>query len=328
MHKYEYVYKSPSTRRGVVKKSTKIFQFFISCFFVLCIIFILFVLYKGISENVIGKVIISPVSKGITSSVASIQSMIFPERLEDVVSRVLKGQQGEYAVSIKNLKTNESYEVLQNKVFQSASLYKLWVMAATMQQIEKGEIDPKKVLTKDIAKLNKAFDIGTDSAELTDGVFELEIERAINQMIVVSNNYAGLALMQEVGASRVSSFLRDNGLFFSKVGNPPVTTASDVRLFYEKLYHGVFASKEFTEKMLTMLKNQEINDRIPKYLPDTLDIGHKTGELDSFKHDAGIIFAPHGDYILVVLSNTQDPQVAVENIAQISKAVYAHFEKK
>ena len=57
-------------------------------------------------------------------------------------------------------------------------------------------------------------------------------------------------------------------------------------------------------------------------------MGHKTGELDGYKHDAGIVYAPKGDYVIVVMSNTKDPQTAVDVIAKISKAVYDHFEKE
>ncbi|MGE5041406.1 MAG: serine hydrolase [Candidatus Levyibacteriota bacterium] len=327
MHKYEYRYKSP-TQKDPPKKSVKIIQLFFILFFLTCFVLTVFVVSKTVYENVIQKRIISPVAKSITTSVAAIQKIIFPEQLEAVVSKALDGVDGDYAVAIKNLKTNESYTLNSNQVFQTASLYKMWVMAVVSQQIEKGKLNPSHVLEKDISKLNSAFGISTDSAELTEGTLELDIKSAMNRMIVVSNNYAALALLQEVGVSTVSSFLQDYGLVHSKTGNPPTTTVADEEQFLEDLYKGKFGNKESTLGMLTMLKNQEVNDRIPKYLPPQLEVGHKTGELDGYKHDVGIVFSKKGPYIIAVLTNTNDPQTAAENIAKLSKAVYQHFENE
>ncbi len=327
MQKYEYVYRSPN-RHTTRKKTAKLVKLIYSSFSLILLIFICIIIFKGIKENVFEKQVLSPVAKTISASVASIAKIIFPERLQNIVLDQLKNTEGDYAVSIKNLKTNESYELNGDKIFKTASLYKLWVMATVMQKIEKNEIDPDKVLVKDIAKLNKSFGIATESAELKEGTLEIDVGRAVNQMIVVSNNYAALSLMQEVGVATVSAFLKDNSLNSSKTGNPPTSTASDIRLFYEKLYKGELANKETTQKMLDILKNQEINDRIPKYLPEKIEVGHKTGELDGFKHDAGIVYAPKGDYIIVVMSNTKNPQIAVEKIAKISEAVYKHFEQE
>lgn len=327
MQKYEYVYKTPN-KHTTRKKTARLIKFIYSSLSLIFIIFICIVIFKGIKENVFEKQVLSPVAKSITASVASIAKIIFPERLKNVVLDQLKDADGDYAVSIKNLKTGESYELNGDKVFKTASLYKLWVMATVMQKIEKRQMDPDKVLVKDIASLNKSFGIATESAELKEGTLEIDVGRAVNQMIVVSNNYAALSLMQEVGVGTVSAFLKNNGFNFSKTGNPPTSTALDIRLFYEDLYKGKFANKETTQKMLDILKNQEINDRIPKYLPEKIEIGHKTGELDGYKHDAGIVYAPKGDYVIVVMSNTKDPQVAVDVIAKISKAVYEHFEKE
>lgn len=42
---------------------------------------------------------------------------------------------------------------------------------------------------------------------------------------------------------------------------------------------------------------QKINDRIPKFLPKEVVVAHKTGDMDYFEHDVGIVYTPKGDYI-------------------------------
>jgi beta-lactamase class A len=79
--------------------------------------------------------------------------------------------------------------------------------------------------------------------------------------------------------------------------------------------------------MLDILKKQKLNDRIPRYLPDDVIVAHKTGELFGAKHDAGIVFLKKGDFMIIVLSDTQNVKVAVEKIARFSEDIFNYFEQ-
>lgn len=263
----------------------------------------------------------------------------FPVRLglDKVVQTSLKDAKGEYAVAIKDLKTGESYSLNADKTFAAASLYKLWVMAETYRQIEKGQLKENEILSGGIADLNQTFEIASESAELQKGRISLPVQIALKRMITISHNYAALLLAERVKNSKISSFLVDYGFNNSKIGEEnegPTTTASDTLFFFEKLYKGQLTNKSSTEKMLNLLKDQELNDKLPKYLPagrqglpKNVEIAHKTGEIDYFSHDAGIVFSPKGDYIIVVLSESDFPQGAAERIANLSKNVYKYFSR-
>ncbi len=79
--------------------------------------------------------------------------------------------------------------------------------------------------------------------------------------------------------------------------------------------------------MLDLLKSQKLNNKLPKYLPQEIDVAHKTGEIDSLTHDAGIVYAPTSDYIIVILSDSNDPNSAEERIAEVSKNVYNYYSQ-
>jgi beta-lactamase class A len=104
-----------------------------------------------------------------------------------------------------------------------------------------------------------------------------------------------------------------------------MTTAKDIASFYKLLYNGKLIDEQSSQQMLEILKRQKLNDRIPKYLPNQTIIAHKTGELDGVKHDAGIVFTPKGDYIIVLMSDTANELVAAEIEANVSKAVWEYF---
>lgn len=321
---YEYSYGVTS---GWSRKR-RIFQRRVQKFVLFAILF-LFIIFLGVvifKSNKKTSAIISPLADTVVGvSAKAISNIVNPSRLESVVKNSLKGTTGTYAVAIKNLKTGESYFLNSDKKFPSASLYKLWVMATIFQKVEKGGLDLEKIVEKDIADLNKDFDIASDSAELSEGTFKMNIKDALNQMITISHNYAALSLVQEAGISNIANFLKQQGFVSSQIKNPPSTSAKDIALFFEKLYEGHYAGPENTKKMIDLLKKQQLNDRLPKYLPEGTEVAHKTGELDFMKHDAGIVFSAKGDYVIVVLSESKSPSGAADRIALLSKDIFEYF---
>lgn len=249
--------------------------------------------------------------------------------LASTVANELNGTKGSYAVLVKNLKTNKEYAFNAHRPYYSASLYKLWVMATAYQQIQKGTLNPDEIIEEDVKDLNDTFNIASESAELTEGTIKLSVTDALTKMITISDNYAALLLTKKVRLSNIAAFLKQNDFTESSLGTTaqgaPQTTAYDIALFFEKLYRGQLINKEYSKKMLTLLKAQRLNDKIPRDLPDTIIVAHKTGELDEYTHDAGIIFAPNDDYILVILSKSNAPDLAKDRIANISHAVYIYW---
>ncbi|MBU2632852.1 class A beta-lactamase-related serine hydrolase [Patescibacteria group bacterium] len=233
----------------------------------------------------------------------------------------------DYGIYIKNLKTSKTFSYNENERFQTASLYKLWVMATAFDLIKNNQLDETEALSAKVEDLNKKFDIASESAGLTEGEINTNVKLAIERMITISDNYSALILTSRIGVSTITNFLKENGLTNSKLGSPPKSTARDIALFYEKLYKGQIINEEFSKRMIDILKRQTLNDRIPKYLPDETEIAHKTGELGQAKHDAGIVFSANGDYIIVVLSENGKPLETAENTARFSKIVFDYFEK-
>ncbi len=248
--------------------------------------------------------------------------------LQGIIATSLEGAKGKYSVAIKNLKTGETYFKDENESFESASLYKLWVMGTAFKQIKDNTIKEDDVLSADVVSLNRQFGIASESAEQTEGGITLSVKSALHQMITISHNYAALLLTSKVKLASIKTFLQESGLSASKTGSPPKTTAADTLAFFEKLYKGELANEENTSKMLDLLKKQQLNKKLPKYLPSGTVMAHKTGELGQVSHDGGIVYTDKGDYIIVVLSESTAPKGAEERIATLSKDVYAYFTSK
>lgn len=265
----------------------------------------------------------APLSIPITD--APIPTQIPVNDLKNAITEALSGSAGSYGIVVKNFKTGQTYALAEHRKFESASLYKLWVMATAYDEIQKGNLKEDEILSSAIKALNDSFNIGSESAELTTGAITLSVKNAFEQMITNSHNYAALLLSKRLRLTTVSKYIKENGFNESSLGEPPTTTAYDIALFLEKLYKGTLINQEYSQKMTDVLKRQTLNGKLPKYLPQGISIAHKTGELGYFSHDAGIVFSESGDYIIVVLSESNSPRGAEERISQVSKAVFDSF---
>lgn len=270
--------------------------------------------------------VISPLASPIQATYASIKETFAPN-LNDVVKDALRDADGEYAIVIKNIRTGETYMQNENESFASASLYKLWLMGTAYTQFAEGTLRPTDYMTNNVNSLNTMFSIASESAERSGGNVAMTATNAIFNAITVSDNYSALLLTSRVTIKAMAKFLSDTGMTHSTEDLVPQTSASDIALLYEKMYHHLLVSSHASEEMLQILKHQQINDRIPKYLPPSVETAHKTGELDGYKHDAGIVFTPQGDYIFVVLTKSDNPAIAAERIAVLSQRVYSYFQQ-
>lgn len=246
-------------------------------------------------------------------------------QLSEVVQKAMQGSKGKYGILIKNLKTEEIYHDNEHMTFESGSLYKLWIMATAYKQIDAGTLKVADGLNADIPKLNEQFKIATEDAELKEGTIDFTIGSALRQMITISHNYAALALSGKVGMKNVKAFLREQELEESFIGQPPKVSAYDIGIFFEKLYKQKLVSPSSDREMVELLKEQKLNNKLPAKLPDDVVIAHKTGEIGLFTHDAGIVYTPKGDYLIVILSLSDYPPGAEDRIATVSKAVYDYF---
>ncbi len=244
------------------------------------------------------------------------------------IQKELEGTKGSYSIVVQDTDGNDIYIREPKKVYDSASLYKLWVMATVYDLIEKGELKTDQTLSRSIEALNRIYGIDPENAEQTEGTITKTVSEAVGQMITISHNYSAMLLTDKIKLSTVSEFLLEQDLTESKVGTSTQyhkSTAADITRFFKLLYNGKLANPEHTEDMIKLLKNQTLNEKLPKNLPPGTVVAHKTGELDTVSHDAGIVYTDAGDYIIAILTDTDTPANANTHIANISKIVYDYI---
>jgi cell division protein YceG involved in septum cleavage/N-acetylmuramoyl-L-alanine amidase len=243
--------------------------------------------------------------------------------LQSLVEHVMEPVSGHVGVVVKNLATGEAGYLNAGDHFTMASLYKLVVLAAAYDRLNRGLLSFDERLTIDAA-------LATDPL----GMQRLlgpnpTVSNALEQMIVVSSNDAGVALFDRLGRESVEEFAHQIGMSDTwLIPDRLISTPRDVASLLEQMATGRLVTTQASTAMMNTLFREEINDRLPKYLPSGTPVAHKTGDLDYSAHDAGIVFTSRGPIVIVVMTEVLDrKEAATESIAILAKFVYQYFEE-
>ena len=251
--------------------------------------------------------------------------------LSKVVGERLAGADGEYAVYIEDLSDGENYGLKQYDSFPSASLYKVFLMAAVLKKVENGELtlDSKVSSTKKhLASVLGSVDFGYEEAPEE---ISYTIQIALERVGRISDNFASLMLAEKVSWDQVQEVVDSIGTTNTIIKSPIRTSAADVGLFFKKLHQKEVVSPKVSEQIMEFLSLNNINDRIPAKLPEGVKTVHKTGELSRLRHDAGLVYFAYSTtgYVIVLMSkDLQYEDQGIEVLANLSKDVYDYLKSK
>jgi beta-lactamase class A len=212
-----------------------------------------------------------------------------------------------FGIVVKDLTTGQTASVNGDRQIASASLYKLFVAEKIFQRIDLGQL-----------KYTDAAGGGTGRT----------VDGCLTVMINISDNACGWALgggILDWGAQNQA--LRAEGYQQTNLATPQQTSAADVARLFERLYNGQLLSTTSTQKFMSLLKDQRVNNRLPKGLPAGTIIAHKTGDLNDVVHDAGIVYGPKTNYLVVVTSGQWNaPGNAPALFIDLSAKLWNYFE--
>lgn len=216
-------------------------------------------------------------------------------QLQQLLNDFGANETASFGVVVKNLQTGDTATLNPEKIYTSASFYKLFVANQFYLAAENGEIAPTP------ANLN-----------------------CLRVMINISSNDCGSTLGEKLGWGRQDASLKAQGYTGTSLASLQKTTAQDVALLLERIYKKEGIAPEHADQFMQYLREQRIVNRLPQGLPAGTEIAHKTGDLFGYVHDGGIVFSPKGDYIVVGMSGPwSKPGAAPARFAELSAKVFA-----
>lgn len=266
------------------------------------------------------------------------------------IEAMVAGLDGMYGVVVIAPDGQTLYSRNAGTQVQSASLYKLLIMVEVYRQVERGIInfdDPVELASGFFHEVE--YD---DPFQSSDIGSTYSVEELLYPMITVSSNVAAFALLNLVGNWNINATAAALGLTASEIRWMPalasvagpavasyaalfqeaptadealnVTDAGDMALLFRLLVEKRVVSPEYSQEMLDLLAGQVVNDRLPGLLPGDAVVAHKTGNVDNVSHDAGVIYAPNGPFVVAVLTQDALAGEAVNFMQELALKVYRY----
>lgn len=190
-----------------------------------------------------------------------------------------------------NEQSGEVITTNESRIFTIASLYKLFLTYAILEQVDTGLLSLQD--------------------QMADGA---TIDDYLTSTITVSANEPAKELAHLIGWENIETFIHEQG-FVSTSFNPYLeydgiyyngdleTTPAEVAFLLERLLEGELLSEASTKYFLGLLGNQQLVYALNTGLSSDVTFAHKTGLLDDVSHDAGILSMDGQNYIVAVLTD-------------------------
>ncbi len=246
--------------------------------------------------------------------------------LDGVLASVQPDPTNDYGVVVEDLATGDRLALNEDRVFPSASVYKLPLAWEVLRLADAGRIqldDRLDIVDEDAVEVEP--DGGLAPGEATT------VGDAIDRMISVSSNSAAHALLRVVGRDAFNQSMDRLGLTQTRVpvvdddGSEAVTSASDMAHLLRLMaqWRGLTAPSQGV--LRSSLGQMQWPDALRETLPDEVMILDKTGNLENASNVGALLSTSHGTVLLVVLDEGVDPGDARGVIAQLGRAAYEAY---
>jgi beta-lactamase class A len=251
------------------------------------------------------------------------------------------------AVAVYDFEHHTTWSINPARWFHAASTIKVPVLLAVYEAIEQHRFEPNSrvhVRNRFLGAVDgKPFRVpsGRDANEDVHASLGrmLTVHELAEHMIVTSSNLATNLLLDLVGIEAARAALarlhvsgidlqrgvEDEVAWAAGVNNR--VTAAGLCNALRLIEEGKAISPEASKAMLDILHQQRFKSGIPAGLPEDARVAHKTGEISTVAHDAGIVYLDGRDAYVVVVLTEWEPEVdgRQETIARISRAVYEYM---
>jgi beta-lactamase class A len=246
-------------------------------------------------------------------------------------------------ISFYDSETTIQWSFNADHYFHAASTMKLAVLLGVFRQVERGELSldaPVHVRNRFTSIVNQEtfmLDLTRDADPNVYGHLgkTLTVRELAYWMITLSSNLATNLLIEVIGIQtvqlaldeleidgvRVIRGVEDQAAFEANLNNE--VTANGLLKLLRLIAEERAYSKQACEEMLKIMLDQQYRSGIPAGLPKAARVAHKTGNISTVHHDAGIVFLENRKpYVLVIL--TQFPAEAGRGtaVADVSRDIF------
>jgi len=268
--------------------------------------------------------------------------------LENDIRSVIRGF--EAGVAVWHIESGEQVEVNGSRPFPMASVFKIPILA-TAARLNKIGLDDRIPLTDEVKSMgsgvlrffqpgvsptfrdlltlmiiisdNTATDMNID---LLGGPLVIEStmhDLGLNDIYIKMNckdllrglfppEIRDLPLDEIKAWSDEHDVVRD-GVTFALTPENNISSANSMNKLLHMLYNGEVVQGAMKDEVFDILHKQQLNQRLPRFLPSNVSMAHKTGTIGGHYNDSGIIYIGENNHAIVTMFTAWDAAAVWNN---------------
>lgn len=236
------------------------------------------------------------------------------------VENLYRDRRGSYGWYVITLGDNQGYGSNFDFSFTAASVNKLPIMIAFLQEVENGNIN-----------LDDNYKLASKDMEGGSGTLQyqkLGSSWTYRQLVELSGHYSDNtainAMHRIIGFGSAQRLTDDQNMTNTNIIKN-TSSPKDMAIFLSKIYFSqILKDHDLINLFYTVLQKTEYEeDLIPEGVPDDILVSHKIGWQIQVWNDCGIVFAAK-PYVLCVMNDQIVEAEARELLPQISRKIYSY----
>ncbi|WP_373077001.1 serine hydrolase [Fusobacterium varium] len=249
----------------------------------------------------------------------------FKEKFENKLLKILKKYDDKkYGIIIKNLGNDFFIKVGNMEQYQAASLIKLTILYELFN-------NPKYNLDEEMKITSTDKVAGYGIVQYLHENIKFTLRDLAILMIILSDNTATNMLIDICGMDSINFTIKKLGLkntilqrkmMDSKsknIGLDNYTSPNDMMKLLEVLNEN--------EEIISIMKKQLCNNKIPYFFEEKIDFAHKTGDLPQIEHDIGILSIGDQKIIIVIMTKNFKNKDEIELNNKVGELIYNFIEE-
>ena len=261
------------------------------------------------------------------------------------IEAIAAAHAGVAGISMRNLSTGESISIRGHETFPSASLIKVALLVALLEEVHQGRasLDERSTM---IARDRVG---GSGILKHMASGTSLTLEDLAWLMITLSDNTATNLIIDKVDVRTSWTKMEALGLPHSKIHSKTfrretsiapdssvlyglgVTTPDETVQLFALLHEGRAVSPPLDSLAMRMLLANQDGALLTRWLPGGTRVAHKSGSVDRARNDCGVMYTPAAAIALCVMTReNEETSYGVDNpahllTARIAREVFRHY---
>ncbi len=287
--------------------------------------------------------------------------------LKDDIQAIIKQADMEAGISIWHVESGEQIDINGDSPFPMASVFKIPILVAAGQQLQQGKLKLDERITlrdedksvgsgilpsfeaglsptfRDLLTLmmiisdNTATDMnvallgGPLAVEqymhelgLTDIYFKMDCKTLLKGLFPPEIQDQPIEVIEQWDNDH--DVVRD-GVTFSRGSDNNVSTAQAMTKLVYLLFSGQIFEGELKDELLGIMYKQQLNQRLPRFLPNGVEFAHKTGTIGGICNDSGVMTIDENNHAVVTMFTSWDdlpvwnkPEARYQRVFEVESA--------